>query len=523
MSNKTSGSSSTKLNTESILKKEGILNNDEEFETVYLAEDEIEHFMERYLAENPGAEIETRYIKPPPVQVVQDIHVRWLRPPTPEMPPIIIREVGVQQREPPPLRIVEKPKNVKEPEPIIIRERPPPPPIEEPTIAYVQNVIKIENKPANLQQSGSKSRNSNKTSTISQEIPVEYVSSKNLPDYIAGEQTTMFEIETNLSGPGGERGGAAADLRSTTSSNDKELQEYEDRLKRRLSESTLKKNSTKIAQVNQPHVPSTATFSAIEEQRIFHLNNDRLESFNEKEEENRSQLFTTSEELRTTSNSSSRLRPSLPSVSTTHHDRLMNGANQKTTSSVITNVTRNTGLSSSTIHKAKSDTSTYKNIKFKKITDPEELHRFNAIFENPNTPFIKSKTDGDKIMSSFEITDSFKSNNSNINNKSTNSMRTNSISNYSNDNKVTSSNVHNDNIHINNNSTNNKNNINRVETNSNIQNSTRLSPSSFNANILNNSTLNIPAPATSTSTENGNYHTKSKEEFLVSINYILDT
>jgi hypothetical protein len=510
MSNKTSSASaSSKLNTESILKKEGILNNNEEFETVYLAEDEIERFMERYLAENPGAEIETRYIKAPPIQVVQDIHVRWLRPPTPEMPPIIIREVGVQQREPPPLRIVEKPKNLKEPEPIIIRERPPPPPIEEPTIAYVQNVIKIENRPANLQQSGSKSQptaSSTKSSALSQEIPVEFVSSKNLNDYLAGEQTSIFEVETNSSGPG-ER--VTADIRSTTSSNDKELQEYEERLKRRLSESTSKKISTKVTQINQPRVPSTATFNPIEEQRFTRPNNDQLEAFNEEEEEeHKSQLFTTSEELRSSSNTSSRLRPSLPSISTTHHDRIINGANQKTTSSLITNVTRNTGISSSTTqNKPKSDTSTYKNIKFTKITDPEELNRFNAIFENPNTPFIRNKQDGDRIMSTFEITDSLKSTNSNINNKSSNSLKTNSISTYSNNNNENNKkNEHNSN----------------EETNLNIQNSTRLSASSFNANIVSNSTLNVPPPATSTSTENGHHHKKSKEDLIVSINDIAD-
>lgn len=188
MTNKTqsasySPSQASRLNTENLLKSEGIINNDEEVETVYLAEDEIEKFMERYLEENPGVEIETRYIKQPPVQLVQDIHVRWLRPPTPEMPPIIIREVNVQEKAPPPLRLVEKPKRAQQVdvEPIVIRERPPPPPIGEPKIAYVQNVIKHEI-PQRTQTKKSQSRSeqsvSQNSSQHESDIKVEFVSSK---------------------------------------------------------------------------------------------------------------------------------------------------------------------------------------------------------------------------------------------------------------------------------------------------------------------------------------------------------
>lgn len=80
-------------NTSEMLKREGIIAPNEQLETIYLAEDEIEQFMAKYLRENPGTEVETRYINPPPIELTQNIEVRWLRPETPEIPPIIIKEV----------------------------------------------------------------------------------------------------------------------------------------------------------------------------------------------------------------------------------------------------------------------------------------------------------------------------------------------------------------------------------------------------------------------------------------------
>jgi hypothetical protein len=214
--NNTTGSS----NSENVLKTEGILNNDEEYETVYLAEDEIEKFMEKYLAENPDVEIETRYIKQPPVQLVQDIQVRWLRPPTPEMPPIIIREVSVEEKAPPPLRLVEKPRaKAKEPEPIIIRERPPAPPIGEPKIAFVQNVIKHEAK-----------------KTASKEIRVEHVSSQHLNDFTAGEHTSFFETQTPV-----RRAEEANEANEANEVEEQELLAYEEKLKKTLYNEYLQK------------------------------------------------------------------------------------------------------------------------------------------------------------------------------------------------------------------------------------------------------------------------------------------
>lgn len=67
-----------------ILKREGILDRDENVETVYLTEEETNKFMEKYMLENPDVEVETRYLKPTePVVQVQEIQVRWLLPDEP--------------------------------------------------------------------------------------------------------------------------------------------------------------------------------------------------------------------------------------------------------------------------------------------------------------------------------------------------------------------------------------------------------------------------------------------------------
>lgn len=136
-------------NTSEMLKREGIIALNEQLETIYLADDEIEQFMAKYLRDNPGTEVETRYINPPPVELTQNIEVRWLRPETPEIPPIIIKEVEDPHMSAaaPPLRIVQKNRPQAAPaqcveEPIIIREKPPQIAIPEPKFAYVQNVIK---------------------------------------------------------------------------------------------------------------------------------------------------------------------------------------------------------------------------------------------------------------------------------------------------------------------------------------------------------------------------------------------
>ncbi|CAF0719934.1 unnamed protein product [Brachionus calyciflorus] len=152
------------------LKSQGIIGPNEQFETLYLADDEIEKFMENYLKENPGTEIETRYINHPPVELTQNIEVRWLRPETPEIPPIIIKEVNTFEPELPPIRIIEKRKEEKT-EPLIIREKPPFIVIPDPKIAYVQNLVKkqekkesqFEGKPIKIEHVKSESQNNLKT------------------------------------------------------------------------------------------------------------------------------------------------------------------------------------------------------------------------------------------------------------------------------------------------------------------------------------------------------------------------
>lgn len=66
-----------------VLKSEGIL-QDENYETIYMTEEETNKFMEKYMAENPEVEIETRYVKPiEPWLMKQEIQVTWLVPDEP--------------------------------------------------------------------------------------------------------------------------------------------------------------------------------------------------------------------------------------------------------------------------------------------------------------------------------------------------------------------------------------------------------------------------------------------------------
>ena len=133
---------------DNVLESEGILNTSEPYETIYLAEDEIEKFIQKYIQDNPGTEIETRFITHPPIEVKQEIEIRYLRPPTPEIPPIIVQEIPVIQSELPPLRIVEKQlKKAEEDrrEPIVIREMPNQVTFPDIQTVYVQNIIKKEN------------------------------------------------------------------------------------------------------------------------------------------------------------------------------------------------------------------------------------------------------------------------------------------------------------------------------------------------------------------------------------------
>ena len=126
------------LSAQSFMQSEGILDANEPYETVYLNDDEIEKFMEKYLLENPGTEVETRYINRSPVNLTQNIEVRWLRPITPEIPPIIIKEVDIVEKGEPPLKIVQKkPAQAEEKKELIIREKPMPLKMPEAKVIYV--------------------------------------------------------------------------------------------------------------------------------------------------------------------------------------------------------------------------------------------------------------------------------------------------------------------------------------------------------------------------------------------------
>lgn len=133
--------------TDNYIEKEGIIDTNEPFETVYLNDDEIEKFMEKYLLENPGTEIETRYVNQKPIDIPQNIEIRWLRPITPEIPPIIIQEVNVIEKEEPIIKIVQrqsdKDRNIQlNLEPIVIREKPNPINLPEPKTIYLPTIIK---------------------------------------------------------------------------------------------------------------------------------------------------------------------------------------------------------------------------------------------------------------------------------------------------------------------------------------------------------------------------------------------
>lgn len=172
--------------------------------------------------------------------------------------------------------------------------------------------------------------------------------------------------------------GRTTNRTSTQDSHEKRLQPQG----RTLTNNEQYLNPSRV-QVNQPTLPVIAnTISAIEEYNLYRFDKDsKIHVLEEREEEEMAEELAAEEE---------------------HYQQL----SQYFSNSNITGVTNNntSHFSSSLATKSKSnDTSTYKNIKFTKVTDPSELQRFNAIFEDPNTPHIKNKKDGDRILSTFEL------------------------------------------------------------------------------------------------------------------------
>lgn len=403
--------SSAKKNDDSYLKREGLINANEQFETIYLAEEEIEKFMEKYMLENPDTEIETRYLNQSPIEVIQDIQVRWLRPETPEIPPIIIKEVADNsaKHEQPTIRIVQtQRKQQKHPqkpqEPMIIRERPPVLPIPSPKFAYVQNVIKRQKAP-------SEHNPTTQSISHSKEIKVEHVRSEsNLenalpqplhqPNFSFEEHHSVIEDEAEeeyglnrFSNNGVEKSLISidgiyqmrSDLDNAALEDEQQLRLYEEKLKQTLYEEYL-------LRMEREKLEKKLTESGLFDQRIRERSNshDRCSSllssgrFSESLINNQgyvSQLERENKQKQHLSDIRSRVQQ----------------LQQKQAYNLNNN---NSQLNES--FGSGSETSTYKNIKFSKVVDKNELKRLNAILTNPNSPSITNKHEGDRIMSSFE-------------------------------------------------------------------------------------------------------------------------
>lgn len=426
MSLKTNNAVSNSLlsSADSYLKKEGIINANEQFETIYLAEDEIEKFMEKYMLENPGTEIETRFINQPPVEVVQDIEVRWLRPETPEIPPIIIKEIvdNTPQVELPTIRIVqtsrkESSNENKSVEPLIIRERPPILPIPEPKFAYVQNVVKRQIPPPNHH---SNNQLTPKTATKVHQIPegkeikVEHVRSESQTSFsnkgsLISDVKSLNAHQTNFSFEehhsiiedeeeheyGMNHGNKSLNslddiyrLRSQHLEDEHELRIYEEKLKQTLYEEYL-------LRMEREKLEKKLTESGLFEQRIRErsTSHDRGSSllsnarYSENVLNNQDYVSKLDRENEQKEEQLRREQNDLGNRSRSQHLK-----SRGITDSGQLNESFGSG----------SDTSTYKNIKFSKVLDQKDLKRYNEILTNPNTPSIKTKTEGDKIMSSFD-------------------------------------------------------------------------------------------------------------------------
>lgn len=381
----------------SYLEKEGIIGKDEEVETIYLAEEEIEKFMQNYLKENPGTEIETRYINQPPIELTQDIEVRWLRPETPEIPPIIIKEVDIVEKEQPPIRIVQKPKCEQEEikcDPIIIREKPPLLAIPEPKFAYVQNVIKREVKPdreikvehirSESQSSLVKDSRLEYDEQVKSERSIGVGTSKDPHHYSFEEHASIIDYEEEFEHRRSTIEEAHPDdqyrvkhIRPRSVEDEHQLRLYEEKLKQTLYEEYLlrlerEKIEKKLSE--QGVFEERLRERSVSQERLSQNRfiNSRLSSSRLREEQRLRE-----EEIR-----DQRLRERL----IREEEFRQQFIRERQTQSLDTTA---------------SDTSTYKNIKFSKVTDENELKRLNAILNNPNAPSIRNKAEGDKIMSTL--------------------------------------------------------------------------------------------------------------------------
>jgi hypothetical protein len=411
------------FDSEQYLKNEGIINVNDNIETVYLQEDEIEKFMAKYLAENPDVEIETRYMNQPAINATQSIQVRWLRPETPELPPIIINEIEIDDtenynekcREERPIRVKEVKRrdqcqDQSSDQPIIIREKPPMLPISDPNIVYVQNVIKkksfnINNNSNNkslerairiehLNSSLDDSRNikmNNNSRLDFDEQQSEIREERDQRGYLFEEHRSFDEYEESVDVKNdivnSSNNVLGSRTRITEHSEERDLKMYEEQLRDTLYAEYLIKVERE----------------ALERKlRAYGVNTDKYRDMN-------------------TSLTSSRV--SNPRLSTSNlTTSVVKERNLTTTMSTMMNQSFNTSINNndtsfnnnnnrieranqrprqlSGVDNLPNDTSTYKTIRFKKVTDPAELKRLNAILDNPNAASIKSREEGDKLSRS---------------------------------------------------------------------------------------------------------------------------
>jgi hypothetical protein len=346
--------------TESILKKEGIISNNEHFETIYLNEDEIEKFMENYLLENPDTEIETRFVNHPPVELLQNVEVKWLRPETPEIPPIIIKEVDVlSQKVGSTIKIVETVQenfNNQQIEPLIIRERPPFIIIPEQKIAYVQNITKKDIKVA---ESDTKVENICSDSLIS----LNQHKNKNWPsDY--GKNYFSLQEPASL-GDYEELDDEDFKFRYRSLNEEDNLRYYEEKLKKTLYDEYLIK-------LEKQKLEEKLTRSGVLGERMRERSESRLSQIS-------------------------------------YNRILEKDMEEKLEIEKETNVQKKSDHSSYYRNFNNIDTSTYRSIKFAKVTDEREIKRLNAILNNPNSLTLKKKSDADCIAKSLaKIADSDK-------------------------------------------------------------------------------------------------------------------
>jgi hypothetical protein len=391
-SSTTENSSSCVLNSESYLKSEGILSSNEQYETIYLAEDEIEKFMEKYLSENPDTDIATRYLHQPPVELVQDIEVRWLRPETPEIPPIIIREVDVCDKPEPPIRIIQKraePARETPREPLIIRERPPLIPMPEPKFAYVQNVRKKECKPAadNVKEIKVEHVKSESQTSFSHrgEFGNRLVSENRTHNCSFEEHQSIVDYEEEYEhrhdDPGASGVFRPRGIQKKSADDEHQLRLYEEKLKQTLYEEYL-------LRLEREQIERKLAEQGVLEERIRERSASQDRAF-----------------AATASNARlSELREAQREEEFREQQRLREQVQVRESrcrQPVLPPKPKLVGAGAAEVLRAP-DTSTYKNVKFEKVTDPDELRRLNEILSNPNAPCIKTKAEGDRILTPFE-------------------------------------------------------------------------------------------------------------------------